>query len=140
MIARAFLMIAATALPSALAAEPRPLSEEELGGVSAGLFDTYLLMPVVIVNSTNNTVVNAADSRNVSGTGVSNVQVDNVIKMSPTDQVGSLSGPVAVVPGLGAVSGPTVVTPTAPAMATPITQPPVWISWAAELRPGLGVP
>ena len=140
MITRALLMLAAAALPSALAAEPRLLSEEELGSVSAGLFDTYYIMPVVVVNSTNNTVVNAANSQNVSGTGVSNVLVDNAITISPTDQIGSVSGLVAALPGAGAVSGPTIVAPAAPATAAPVAQPPIWIPWAAELRPALGVP
>ncbi len=138
MITRALLMVAAVMLPATVAAEPRQLSEEELGGVSAGLFDTYYVMPVVIVNSVNNTLINASNSQNVSGTGVSNVLVDNVITISPTDQIASLAGPVAVVSGAGAVSGPTVGAPS-PSIATPVVQPPIWIPWAAELRPTLGV-
>jgi hypothetical protein len=139
MITRALLTLAAALMPSTLAAEPRLLTEGELGGVTAGLFDTYYVMPVVVVNSTNNTVVNAANSHNVSGTGVSNVMVDNVVRISPTDQVGSLSGPVAVVPGSSAVSGPTVAAPAPPTIVAPAAQPPVWIPWAAELRPALGL-
>jgi hypothetical protein len=139
MTTRALFALAATLLPSTLAAEPRSLSDDELGGVTAGLFDTYYVMPVVVVNSTNNTVVNAANSHHVSGTGVSNVVVDNVIRISPTDQVGSLSGPVAVVPGPSVVSGPNVAAPAPPTMVAPAAQPPVWIPWAAELRPVLGL-
>jgi hypothetical protein len=139
MVTRALLTLAATLVPWTLAAEPRLLTERELGGVTAGLFDTYYVMPVVVVNSTNNTVVNAANSHNVSGTGVSNVIVDNAIRISPTDQVGSLSGPVAVVPGPSSVSGPAVAAPAPPTMVAPAAQPPVWIPWAAELRPALGL-
>ena len=126
----------ATGLCSPLHGEPRPLSDAELGGIAAGLLDTYLVMPVILVNNQNAAVTHAAGSRNVSSTAVSNVTVNNAIKLAPTDRIGQLPAMTVNVPVNGSVGGPVVAMPVPGGAAS---APPVWVPWAAELRPSLGV-
>ena len=52
----------ATGLCSPLHSEPRPLSDAEFGGTGAGLLDTNLIMPVILVNNQNAAVTNAIGS------------------------------------------------------------------------------
>jgi hypothetical protein len=39
-------------------------------------------------------------------------------------------------PTLGSVAGPTIIAPVTD--GTTAAQPPIWVPWAAELRPSLG--
>ena len=126
----------ATGLCSPLHGEPRPLGDAELGGIAAGLLDTYLVMPVILVNNQNAAVTHAAGSRNVSSTAVSNVTVNNAIKLAPTDRIGQLPAVTVNAPVNGSVGGPVVAMPVPGGAAS---APPVWVPWAAELRPSLGV-
>jgi hypothetical protein len=123
-------------LCSPLYGEPRPLGDAELGGIAAGLPDTYLVMPVILVDNQNTAVTNAAGSRNVSSTAVSNVTVNNAIKLAPTDRIGQLPAVTVNAPVNGSVGGPVVAMPVPGGAAS---APPVWVPWAAELRPSLGV-
>ena len=126
----------ATGLCSPLHGEPRPLSDAEFGGTGAGLLDTYLIMPVILVNNQNAAVTNAVGSRNVASTAISNVTVNNAIKLAPTDRVGQLPAVTVNAPVTGiATTGP----PTLPVTGGVPSTPPVWVPWAAELRPSLGV-
>lgn len=127
----AAVLMAATLHPLITArAEPRVLADAELGRVAAGLFDTYLVMPVIVVDNRNTSTTTAVGSSNVSSTAISNVNVNNVIALSPTDTVTQL--PAAGLTTTGHV----------PALAPPAAAPaqlPVWVPWAAELRPLLGL-
>ena len=126
----------ATGLCSPLHGEPRPLSDAELGGVAAGLLDTYLVMPVILVNNQNAAVTNAVGSRNVASTAISNVTVNNAIKLAPTDRVGQLPAVTVNAPVNSNIGGPVVSMPVTGGVPS---TPPVWVPWAAELRPSLGV-
>ena len=126
----------ATGLCSPLHSEPRPLSDAELGGIGAGLLDTYLIMPVILVNNQNAAVTNAVGSQNVASTAISNVTVNNAIKLAPTDRVGQLPAVTVNAPVTGNVGGPVVAMPVTGGVPS---TPPVWVPWAAELRPSLGV-
>ncbi len=123
-------------LCSPLHSEPRPLSDAELGGIAAGLLDTYLVMPVILVSNQNAAVTDAVRSRNVASTAVSNVTVNNAIKLAPTDQIGQLPAVTVNAPVNGNVGGPVVAMPVAGGAGS---TPPVWVPWAAELRPSLGM-
>ena len=126
----------AAGLCSPLHGEPRPLRDAQLGGIAAGLLDTYLVMPVILVDNQNTAVTNAAGSRNVSSTAVSNVTVNNAIKLARTDRIGQLPAVTVNAPVNGSVGGPVVAMPVPGGAAS---APPVWVPWAAELRPSLGV-
>ena len=53
--------------------------------------DTYLIMPVILVNNQNAAVTNAVGSRNVASTAISNVTVNNAINWRR--RIGSASCP-----------------------------------------------
>lgn len=125
-------------------AEPRPLSDSDLGEVTGGLFDVYVVMPVVVVHNNNNAIATGVHSQNISADAMANINVDTNINMQPTNQVGSmgpvfLSGPLA-----GSIGGPAVFAPAQ--LGSPFagdaagtSMPPVWVPWAAELRGALGL-
>ncbi len=138
------LLAAALLCPTVGLAEPRPLSDSDLGEVTGGLFDVYVVMPVVVVHNNNNAVATGVNSQNISADAVANINVDTIINMQPTNQVGSmgpvfLNGPLA-----GAIGGPTVFAPSQTGSpfagnAAGAPMPPVWVPWAAELRGALGL-
>ena len=125
----------ATALCRVAHAGPEVLDDTKLAGVTAGLFDTYLVMPVIVVDNRNSSTTNAVGSSDVASTAISNVTVNSVVDVSATDVVGRLPAVVLAAP---ASSGrPVVAPPTAVAPAAALS--PVWVPWAAELRPMLGL-
>jgi hypothetical protein len=117
-------------------AGPRPLSDAELGRIAAGLLDTYIVMPVILVNNQNTSTAAAVGSRSTASTAVSNITVNDIIRLAPSDVVGRLSAVTIAAPTLGGVAGPTIIAPATG--GTTAAQPPVWVPWAAELRPSLG--
>ena len=123
----------AAALCPAAHAGPEALDDAGLAGVAAGLFDTYLVMPVIVVDNRNSSTTSAVGSSDVASTAISNVTVNSVVDVSAADVVGRLPALTLAAP---AASGrPVVASP----MAVAPSQPPVWVPWAAELRPMLGL-
>ena len=123
----------ATALCRVAHAGPEVLDDAKLAGVTAGLFDTYLVMPVIVVDNRNSSTTTAVGSSDVASTAISNVTVNSVVDVSATDVVGRLPAVTLAAP---VASGRPVV---APPMTVARSQPPVWVPWAAELRPMLGL-
>ena len=141
---RALTLLAAAMLfaPSAGLADPKPLSDDDLGDVTGGLFDVYVVMPVVVVHNNNNAVATGIHSQNVSADAVANVSVNPVINMHPTDQVGSMGPVVLNAPLAGSIVGPNVFAPAiagASAATEAVSAAPMWVPWAAELRGSLGL-
>lgn len=142
---RALALIACALLcaPGASLADPKPLSDEDLGDVTGGLFDVYVVMPVVVVHNNNNAVATGVHSQNVSADAVANVSVNPVINMHPTDQVGSMGPVVLNAPLAGSIMGPNVLAPALAGASSAATEAvsaaPVWVPWAAELRGSLGL-
>jgi hypothetical protein len=139
------LLAAVLFCPAIGLAEPRPLSDSDLGSVTGGLFDVYVVMPVVVVHNNNSAVATGVHSQNISADAVANIDVDTNINMQPTNQVGSM-GPVFLDgPLAGSIDGPTVFAPSQVGSpfagnAAGAPMPPVWVPWAAELRGALGLP
>ncbi len=73
----------AAALPRPAQAEPRALDDAGLGGVAAGLLDTYVVMPVVLVRNDNASTTGAVGSRGASSAAVSDVTVTSVVALAP---------------------------------------------------------
>jgi len=141
---RALTLLAAAMLlaPGASLADPKPLSDDDLGKVTGGLFDVYVVMPVVVVHNNNNAVATGIHSQNVSADAVANVSVNPVINMHPTDQVGSMGPVVLNAPLAGPIVGPNVFAPAiagASAATEAVSAAPMWVPWAAELRGSLGL-
>jgi hypothetical protein len=138
------LLSAALLYPATGTAEPRLLSDSDLGEVTGGLFDFYVVMPVVVVHNNNNAVATGVHSQNVSADAVANINVDTIINLQPSSQVGSM-GPVFLGgPLAGSIGGPIVFAPSQ--VGSPFAgdgahapMPPVWVPWAAELRGALGI-
>jgi hypothetical protein len=128
------LLLAAALLGRAAHAGPgpEPLDDAGLAGVAAGLFDTYLVVQVISVDNRNTSATDAIGSSGASSNAVSNVTVNAVIDVAPTDTVARLTP--AALATLAAGGGGGGGRP-APAPAPP----PVWVPWAAELRPSLGL-
>ncbi len=126
------LLLAASLLGRAAHAGPgpEPLDDAGLAGVAAGLFDTYLVVQVISVDNRSTSATNAVGSSGASSNAVSDVTVNAVVDVSPTDAVARLT-PAAPATLAGAGGG-------RPAPAAP-APPPVWVPWAAELRPSLGL-
>jgi hypothetical protein len=125
-------------------AEPQPLSDTDLGDVTGGLFDVYVVMPVVVVHNNNNAVATGVNAQDISADSVANVNVDTVINLQPTSQVGNMGPVVLDSPLAGSVSSPVVISPTQTGAffagdEARMPTPPVWVPWAAELRGALGV-
>jgi hypothetical protein len=116
---------------------PEPLDDAGLAGVAAGLLDTYVIVQVIRVDNQNVSATNATGSSGASSSAVSDVTVNGVIDVSPsggaspTDAVVRL--PAAALATFAAGGRP------APASASAASTPPVWVPWAAELRPSLGL-
>ena len=126
------LLLAASLLGRAAHAGPgpEPLDDAGLAGVAAGLFDTYLVVQVISVDNRNTSATNAVGSSGASSNAVSDVTVNAVVDVAPTDAVARLTpAALATLAGGGGGGRP------APAPALP----PVWVPWAAELRPSLGL-
>ena len=125
------LLLAASLLGRAAHAGPgpEPLDDAGLAGVAAGLFDTYLVVQVISVDNRNTSATNAVGSSGASSNAVSDVTVNAVVDVAPTDAVARLT-PAALATLAGGGGRP------APAAAA---LPPVWVPWAAELRPSLGL-
>jgi len=138
-------MLAAAMLfaPSVGLADPQPLSDDDLGDITGGLFDVYVVMPVVVVHNNNNAVATGVHSQNVSADAVANVSVNPVINMHPTDQVGSMGPVVLNAPLAGPIVGPNVLAPAIAGASSAATEAvstaPIWVPWAAELRGSLGL-
>ena len=130
-------LLAAVVGSSPAHAGPRPLSDTELGRIAAGLLDTYILMPVILVNNQNTSTAAAVGSRGTASTAVSNITVNSIIRLAPSDVVGQLSAVTIAAPTLGSVAGPTITAPVTD--GTTVAQPPIWVPWAAELRPSFGI-
>ena len=86
-LAASALLAAAAALPLA---PPRPaqagsraLDDAGLGRVAAGLLDTYLVMPVVLVRNDNASTTGAVGSRGVASAAASDVTVNSVVVLAP---------------------------------------------------------
>ncbi len=130
------LLLAAALLGRAAHAGPgpEPLDDAGLAGVAAGLFDTYLVVQVISVDNRNTSATDAVGSSGASSNAVSDVTVNAVVDVSPTDAVVRLpAGALATLAGGGGGGGGGRPAPAAPAA------PPVWVPWAAELRPSLGL-
>ena len=76
------------ALTSSLAcAEPRKLADDEMAGVTAGLYDLIFIVPVtVIVNNADSTAVGAGAGA-VSSTVGQNVVVNNAVDVDQSNQL-----------------------------------------------------
>ncbi len=129
-VAAALAMLANTAQ-----AGPKQLSDNELGDVAAGLFDVYVVMPVIVVNNNNTSTNVANNSPNTVSNAISNIKIDNVINISPTDTLTS-AAPI-VVGSTPTITAPVVQMPAVGGLAS--NSAPVWVPWAAELRGALGV-
>ncbi len=127
------LLLAASLLGRAAHAGPgpEPLDDAGLAGVAAGLFDTYLVVQVISVDNRNTSTTDAVGSSGASSNAVSDVTVNAVVDVAPTDAVVRL--PAAAPATLAGGTGGGGAVPAAPAA------PPVWVPWAAELRPSLGL-
>lgn len=125
---------AITMLTGGASAEPKHLSDNELSDVTAGLFDVYVVMPIIVVNNNNNSTNVANNSPNTVSNAISNITIDNVITISPTD---TLTSAAPIVVG----STPTIAAPVVqmPTVGQVQNSAPVWVPWAAELRGALGV-
>ena len=137
MRAIAIPVLLAASLCRAAHAGPEPLDDAGLAGVAAGLFDTYLVVQVVSVDNRNTSATDAVGSSGASSNAVSNVTVNNVVDVSPTDAVGHLPPVTVAVPASG--GRPSLAPPAATVPAAVPSAPPVWVPWAAELRPALGL-
>ncbi len=128
------LLLAAALLGRAAHAGPgpEPLDDAGLAGVAAGLFDTYLVVQVISVDNRNTSATDAVGSSGASSNAVSDVTVNAVVDVSPTDAVVRLPAE-ALATLAGGGGGDRPAAPAAPAL------PPVWVPWAAELRPSLGL-
>ena len=124
------LLLAASLLGRAAHAGPEPLDDAGLAGVAAGFLDTYLVVQVISVDNRNTSATNAVGSSGASSNAVSDVTVNAVVDVSPTDAVVRL--PAGALATLASAGG------GRPAPAAP-APPPVWVPWAAELRPSLGL-
>ncbi len=136
------LVVSGMLLSRAGHAEPKPLDDAALGEVTGGLFDVYVVMPVVVVHNNNNAVATGVHSQNVSANAVANVAVSPVINIEPTDMIGTMAPVVVNAPLVGGIAGPEVIAPAiggSAAAAEVISAMPIWVPWAAELRSSLGV-
>ncbi len=136
------LVVPGMLLPQTGHAEPRPLNDEALGEVTGGLFDVYVVMPVVVVHNNNNAVATGIHSQNVTADAVANVAVNPVINIEPTDMIGTMAPVVVNAPLVGGIAGPEVIAPAiggSAVAAEVINAVPTWVPWAAELRGSLGV-
>ena len=139
-IAISALLVAAlpaAALCRAAHAAPEVLDDDGLAGVAAGLFDTYLVMPVIVVDNRNSSTTKAVGSSDVASTAISNVTVNSIVDVSATDVVGQL--PAVTLAAPVASGRPVVASPMAGGPAVAPSRFPVWVPWAAELRPMLGL-
>ncbi len=129
------LLLAAALLGRAAHAGPgpEPLDDAGLAGVAAGLFDTYLVVQVISVDNRNTSATDAVGSSGASSNAVSDVTVNAVVDVSPTDAVVRLPAGALATLAAGGGGGGGRPAPAAPAA------PPVWVPWAAELRPSLGL-
>jgi hypothetical protein len=133
-VSAVLLLLALSAAPAS--AEPRRLSDSELGGVAGGYLDLYLVMPVIVVNSHNNAAAVGVASQNITANNISNIDVQSVINLDTLDQAVNLP-PVVV-------NGATGQLPALPLQALgalsarSAAQPPVWVPWARELRSNFG--
>lgn len=135
MMRLSFVVAAALAMLTDIAhAGPKQLSDSELSDVAAGLFDVYVVMPVIVVNNNNNSTNVANNSPNTVSNAISNITVDNVINISPTD---TLTSAAPIILG----STPSITAPVVQMSASgqASNSAPVWVPWAAELRGALGV-
>lgn len=71
--------IALAMLTNAAVAEPRPMSEAEMAGATAGFYDVVFVMPITVVMNSAEAASVAVGSDGVSSSAVSNVVVTNVI-------------------------------------------------------------
>ncbi len=124
------LLLAAALLGRAAHAGPgpEPLDDAGLAGVAAGLFDTYLVVQVISVDNRNTSTTDAVGSSGASSNAVSDVTVNAVVDVAPTDAVVRLPAEA-----LATLAGGGRPAPAAAAL------PPIWVPWAAELRPSLGL-
>src|SRR5215207_9827278 len=123
-LAASALLAAALPLapPRPAQAGPRALDDAGLGRVAAGLLDTYVVMPVVLVRNDNASTTGAVGSRGVASSAASDVTVNSVVVLAPAGAPAALpAGAVAALAGGGA----------APSLQG--SQGPVWVPWAAEL-------
>ncbi|MEZ5865979.1 MAG: hypothetical protein R3D25_18610 [Geminicoccaceae bacterium] len=136
------LLAQVTVLSKAAHAEPKPLDDKALGEVTGGLFDVYVVMPVVVVNNNNNAIATGVNSQNITADAVANVAVNPVINIQPTDMIGTMAPVVISAPLAGGIVGPDVIVPAitgSPLATKAISATPTWVPWAAELRSSLGV-
>lgn len=136
------LLMPGLLLPETGHAEPKPLGDADLGEVTGGFFDVYIVMPVVVVHNNNNAVATGVNSKDISANAVANVSVNPVINLQPTDMIGTMAPVVLNAPLAGAIAGPTVLAPSttdSAVAADAIGAAPMWVPWAAELRSSLGV-
>ncbi|MGF1561297.1 MAG: hypothetical protein ACFB3T_03845 [Geminicoccaceae bacterium] len=133
----------------------QPMSEAALGNVTGGLFDTYVIMPITVVNTTNTAVATGIDSGDITANALSQVDVDTLLSLQTggdtldidagegtTLVIAPPSSPARPTNGLarGAMS-PAAQTPTPSGGVAPVAAAngaavtPVWIPWARELRP-----
>ncbi len=105
-LAASALLAAAPPLapPRPAQAEPRALDDAGLGRVAAGLLDTYLVMPVVLVRNDNASTTGAVGSRGASSAAVSDVTVNSVVVLAPSDALPA--GAAAALGGGGAAPSP----------------------------------
>ena len=108
-ILAASLLAAALPLapPRPAQAGPRALDEAGLGRVAAGLLDTYVVMPVVLVRNDNASTTGAVGSRGASSAAVSDVTVNSVVVLAPAGAPAALpAGAAAALGGGGAAPSP----------------------------------
>jgi hypothetical protein len=141
-LAASMLLVPGLLVPGTGHAEPKPLSDAALGEVTGGLFDVYLVMPVIVVHNNNNAVATGIHSQNISANAVANVAVNPVFNIQPTDMIGTMAPVVLNAPLAGGIAGPNVIAPAfagSAVAAEAIRVAPTWVPWAAELRGSLGV-
>jgi len=108
-LAAAALLAAALPLapPRPAQAGPRALDDAGLGRVAAGLLDTYVVMPVVLVRNDNASTTGAVGSRGASSSAASDVTVNSVVVLAPAGAPAALpAGAAAALGGGGAAPSP----------------------------------
>lgn len=125
---RSLLVMSMAGLLCATAAygEPKVLSDDELSGATAGLFDTIIVMPIVLVENQQQSYATNEGQGFATTNQVAQISVNNIINAQSINQAFD-SSPVIVVqsplqaPGVGA-SGVNF---------------PTWVPWSRQLMPFL---
>lgn len=111
---------------SAVPAEPRALSENELSITTAGLFDTIIVMPVVVIENQQQSIALNNGRGSASSNQEANIAVNNVINAQSINQGFESSTAIVVQMPL-----------QSPSQSPNGVNFPTWVPWSMELIPFL---